>query len=327
MTWPATTILAQPGSLGVVSQAFDPRTRTDFALTAGAHGSFALRRTSLTGGKVKLGPSFPVSLITLADGSVWVYGTRLIGSTAERQKLYQVNPRTLAIVRSWTLGPSLVKFGAVAVAPGAHRTVWVAFGRTVRHLNPLTGAAIGAIRVPAGLIAGAVAQSPSGRDLYVGTSDQIGSRSPVFEYSVATGRKLAANTRTVTAVAVGGGSLTAVPGGVWDSFRTGMAGLTVLLRQRDLHAVRLPGTGSRHSLFSWQMGAGTTYAAPSVYLIQLFGVAGCMNPRTGHIRARGTIAGHAEVEQILASARGGRVIYAASSKGVLAIRPPAACRA
>ncbi len=309
------------------SQAFEPRTKTDFALTARAHGSFALRRTSLAGGKVKIGPSFPVSLISLAGGSVWVYGTRQIGATAERQKLYQVNPRTLAIARSWTLGPSLVKFGAVAVASGAHGTVWVAFGRTVRHLDPRTGATIGTIRVPAGLMAGAVAQSPSGRDLYVGTSDRIGSRSPVIEYSVATGRKLAVNTRTVTAVAVGGGSLTAVPGGVWDSFRTGMDGRTVLLRQRDLHSVRLPGTGSRHSLFSWVMGASTSYAAPLVYVVQLVGAAGCVNPRTGHIRARGTIAGHAEVEQILASARHGRVIYAATSKGVLAIRPPAACRA
>jgi hypothetical protein len=136
------------------------------------------------------------------------------------------------------------------------------------------------------------------------------------------------NTTSVAAVNAGGGMLTAAPGGVWVSFRTGMLGQTVLLRQHDLRPVKLPGAGSRYSLFTWPMGASTAYAAPSLYLVQsASAVAGCVSPRTGHIRARGHIAGHPEVDELLGSTQHGRVLYAAASKGVLAIRLPAACRA
>jgi len=135
-------------------------------------------------------------------------------------------------------------------------------------------------------------------------------------------------TTSVTAVNVGGGMLTAAPGGVWVSFRTGMLGQTVLLRQQGLRAVKLPGAGSRHSLFTWAMGASTAYAAPSLYLVQsVSAVAGCVSPRTGHIRARGHVAGHHEADELLGSAQHGRVLYAAGTRGVFAIRPPAGCRA
>ncbi len=134
------------------------------------------------------------------------------------------------------------------------------------------------------------------------------------------------NTRGVTAANVGGGTLTAAPGGVWVSFRTGMAGLTVLLRQRDLRAVRLPGAGTAHSLFSWQMWASTTYAAPWLYLVQIGRLAGCMNPATGHIRALGSVSGHVEIDQLFGVGPYGSELYAASPHGVIAIRPPAACR-
>jgi hypothetical protein len=326
-TWRARAVLAEPASLGIVSQAFDPRTKTDFALTRGAHGTFTLRRVRVASGQVSVGPSFPVSRITLASGSIWVYGVRLIGKTAERQKLYQVNPRTLAVGRSWTLGPSRVSFSLVAVAPGMHGTVWVAFGRAVAHISARTGATIGSIRVPVGLLAGDAAESPTGRILYVATSDRSARRSPVLEYNVATGRRLAKNTRSVTAASVGGGTLTAAPGGVWVSFRTGMAGLTVLLRQRDLRSVKLAGAGTLRSLFEWQMWAGTVYASPSLYLVQVGGLAGCMNPGTGHIRARGRASGHGEFDQLFGFAPRGRELYAASADGVIAIRPPAVCLA
>jgi hypothetical protein len=175
-------------------------------------------------------------------------------------------------------------------------------------------------------VAGDVAQSPSGRFLYVATSDRSGGRSPVFEYNAATGRRLAKNTRSVTAASVGGGTLTAAPGGVWVSFRTGLAGLTVLLRQRDLRGVKLPGAGTAHSLFSWQMGASTTYAPPSLFLVQTGRLAGCVNPATGHIRARGSVSGHGEIDQLSGFGPAGADLYAVSSHGVIAIRPPAACR-
>jgi len=329
VTWPVNLALPEPASLRIVSQVVDPGRKADFALTRGAHGSFVLRRTGLTDGQVKIGPSFPVSSIALAGSSVWVFGAQPVGRTSERVKLYRVNPRSLHTERALTEGPSRGGSGLAALAPGTHGTIWVSFGRTVLHLSGRTGSVIARLRVPAGQVAGDIALSPSGRLLYVATSPETaGGASSVFEYNAVSLRKLAVNAKTVTAVAVGGGALTAAPAGIWVSFRTGMLGRTVFLRQRDLRSVKLPGTGTRHSLFSWGMWASTLYSSPSLYLIQSdSAVAGCLNPRTGHIRARGTLGGHLEVDQLYAFGQDGRVLYAASQHGVVAIHPPAACRA
>jgi hypothetical protein len=318
-------VLAEPVSL--VSQVIDSRAKTDFALTSSGHGSFKLRRSSLAGGKVTTGPSFRVRSVALASGSLWVFGARPAGPTAERMRLYRVSTRTLRVERTMTLGPSRGASGLAALAPGTHGTIWVSFGRTVLHLAARTGATIGTIRLPSGLLAGDIALSPSGRVLYVATSHRTGGGfSPVLEYGTASLRKLAMNTKSVTAVNVGGGMLTAAPGGVWVSFRTGMLGQTVLLRQQDLRSVKLPSAGSRHSLFTWAMGATTAYAAPSLYLVQnVSAVAGCVSPSTGHIRARGHFAGHLEADELLGSAQHGRVLYAAAAHGVFAIRPPTGC--
>ncbi len=328
-TWPARLVLSEPVKLNIVSQVIDSRAKADFALTSAQHGSFALRRTGLVSGQVKTGPSFPVRSVALASGSLWVFGARPAGPTAERMSLYRVSTRTLRIERTMTLGPSRGASGLAALAPGTHGTIWVSFGRTVLHLAARTGDTLGTIRLPAGLVAGDIALSPSSRVLYVATSHRTGGGfAPVLEYGTASLHKLAMNSTSVTAVNVGGGMLTAAPGGVWVSFRTGMLGQTVLLRQQDLRSVKLPGAGSRHSLFTWAMGASTAYAAPSLYLVQsVSGVAGCVSPRTGHIRARGHVAGHHDGDELLGTSQSGRVLYAVATHGVLAIRPPAACRA
>jgi len=170
-----------------------------------------------------------------------------------------------------------------------------------------------------------VAPSPSGRHLYVATSDRYG-RSPVLEYTTARGRMIAMNTKTVIAVAEGGGTLTAAPCGVWVSFRTGMEGLTVLLRQGTLRMVRLPGSGQPDSLFAWAMWAGTEYTGTSLYLARADGTAACLSPRTGQPRTRGTAAGRVEIDRLLGARRAGMVLYALSPAGVIAVTPPARCR-
>jgi len=332
VVWPARTILAEPSSLGIVSQVVDPRTKTDFALTSGAHGSFTLRRTALAGGQVKIGPSFPVGSIASANGSLWVFGARATGKSAVL-RLYRVNPRTLHVELARKLGPFPGASGEAALASGTHGTIWVSFARTVVHLNARTGARIASAMVPVGLIAGDIALSPSGRFLYVATSPpRGGGHAPVFEYGTAGLRKLAVNKKTVIAANVGGGTLTAVPGGVWVAARAGMEGRTVLLRHSDLRSVRLPGAGSPHGLYSWTMWESTAYSSPSLYLstypLQGGGaVAACVSPTTGQIRARGSVAGHRELDALLSIGQHGRVLYAAVPHGVIAISPPAACRA
>ena len=185
---------------------------------------------------------------------------------------------------------------------------------------------MGRIRLPSGLLAGDLALSPSGRILYLAASARDG-RSPVIEYSAASGRMLAANTRNVAAVSLGGGKVTAAPGGVWVSYRTGMAGQTVLLQQEDLRMVKLPGLNTPGGLFTWTMWAGTEYAGRSVFLARLDRIAVCLNPSTGHVRARGTIGTNAEITGLLGSGSAGNVLYLQASAGVIAVTPPAACRA
>ena len=199
-TWPTRMVLAEPGSLRIASQVVDPRMKADFTLTSGAHGSFTLRRTSLAGGQVKTGPSFPVSSIALASGSLWVFGARAAAPTADRLRLYRVNQRTLHVELALTLGPSRGASGLAALTPGTRGTIWTSFGRAVLHLNARTGAVIAMIRVPAGLIAGDIALSPSGRFLYVATSPLTGGGyAPVVEYGAASLRKLAMNAKSVSA--------------------------------------------------------------------------------------------------------------------------------
>jgi len=323
--WPARTVLAERPELNIVSQVLDPHTRTDFALTVAGHGTYRLRRTSVPSGQVRVGRPFPVNSIALASGWLWVFGGKPLG-TSERPKLYQVDERSLAVVRTWTLAAPRVRFAGVAITAGLHGTIWIAFSRTVRHINVRSGATVGGIRLPTGLLAGDLALSPSGHFLYVATSDQIGSRDPVIEYSVSSGQRLAINTRSVHAAALGGGTLTAAPGGVWVSFRTGMAGGKLLLRQPDLGLVKLPGAGSPRSLFKSEMWAVTEYADTSVFLVKFDGTIACLNPRTGHVRARGTVSGGREISQLLGFRRPNGPLYAVTAHGVIAVRQPAACR-
>jgi hypothetical protein len=63
----------------------------------------------------------------------------------------------------------------------------------------------------------------------------------VFEYDARSGRRLAAAERGIVTYSVAGAGLTAVPGGAWASFRTGLLGLTIHLAKRDLAMIAPPG--------------------------------------------------------------------------------------
>lgn len=149
--------------------------------------------------------------------------------------------------------------------------------------------------------------------------------SVVFEYSTRTLRLLASNSRRPLLFSVGGAALTSAPGGVWVSFRTGMIGQTVRLRQRGLGFVSLPGSGTRGDLFAWVMTATTEFAGASVFLAKEGGQIGCMNPGTGRIRARGSVSGLSRTGRLIGAATSGRVLYGVSLRGVIAISPPSAC--
>ncbi len=321
--WPSHTVLLEPARLGIGNQVVDGATGTDFALASTNGVSFRLRRTVLASGRVRLGPRFPVQSVALGAGSVWVYGAQAVTRNALKFRLYQVNPASLAVIRTWVLSAAQRTSGFIGFSPGGGGDVLVGFLRKILTINAATGATVRTITVRSGLVVSDVGEK--GRYLYAAANGPAGG-SVLFEYDARTGRLLASNGQRPLLFSVGGAQLTAAPGGVWVSFRTGMLGQTVLLRQRGLRIVRLPGTGTRGYLFAWAMTATTEFASRSLFLAKLGGQIGCMDPGTGQIRARGSVPALANTGQLLGSAGGGRVLYGLSPQGVVAITPPSACR-
>lgn len=325
--WRARTVLTEPLALAISNQLIDAHAGVDFALSSVGHGStYRLRRIPLSRGPVLVaGRTFPVNEISLGAGSVWLFGARPAAHSAVSLVLYQINPATLAVIRSWTLSPGEHRSGFVAVAPGAGGTVWVGFLRTILRINASSGAIVDRIRIGSGLTVSDVTVDPAGRHLYVAANTSL-SGTAVAEYNAVTGRRIASSARGDLRFSVGGASITAVPGGAWVSFRTGMLGETVLLAQSGLRMVKLPGAGKPGSLFGWVMFASTEYAGKALFLARADGVIGCMNPQTGRVRDRGKVSKLVNFGQLIGATRSGNVLYGLSQAGVVAITPPAACQ-
>jgi outer membrane protein assembly factor BamB len=327
-SWRVRTVLPESGSELTPSQVVEPgagaaRAGIDYALvaTTTTGSTYRLRRTELATRSVREGPKFPVSELSLAAGYLWAYGPVFSGVTSVRLVLYQVSPRTLAVVRSWTLAPGRSPEAAigVAVTAGPGHTVWVGYLRMLRRINAATGATVAKVTLPAGLSVGQVAVDPAGRHLYAAALTQAGAGS-VFEYAARSGRLLASarHNRKLTGLAVL--ALTAVPGGVWASLRGGMLGDTLLLRQRGLHIV-VPSA----AIFGWPMDASTVYGGGALWLATDSGAVGCIAPSTGVVRHRTTLAALSGTGQLFSVVPKKHVIYALGKPGLITITPPPGC--
>jgi len=118
--------------------------------------------------------------------------------------------------------------------------------RMLIRVDPVTGANLAAATLPSGLLVSDLAVDPMGRDLYVSAAHLVrgGMEGTVMlSYDARSGRGLVTRTGGLIRYSVAGAQLTAVPGGVWASFRTGMLGLTIHLRQKDLGMIAAPGSG------------------------------------------------------------------------------------
>jgi hypothetical protein len=334
----------------MMSTAVDPAARAAYELVArrpGGTGPFRLWRIGLSAGSGRVaraarrGPAFPVSVVSVAGGFVWVSGDLSAGpspSASSRPVLYQVNPRTLAVVASWRLarrpGPcgQPGRYAPVSVAAGPARTVWVGCGGTLRQLRTRTGATVRRVRLPAGLLASDVAVDPAGRYLYVAGEGKLGGVT-ALEYAAGTGRLLATAARSPLRFSVGGAALTAVPGGVWASFRTGMLGHTVLLRRPGLGPVPLPASylpgvppaSIQPDFYRYAMGASTAYGG-ALWLSQgTGGLTGCVAPGTGQVRSVATLRLLADGGELLGVRPSARQVYAVGPSGLVVITAPARC--
>jgi hypothetical protein len=323
--WPSRTVLHESVRVRSATQVLSPARGADFALVPVNRPEtvFQLRRISLASGAVQSGPRFSVSGLRLASGFLWVYGQVYSGphGTRVRLVLHQVSPSSLRLIRSWTLLPTrrLVSLSDVSVAPGPGRTVWVGFRRTLRLISVTRGATLRRARVPAGFSITDVATDPRRQRLYAASTPRLGGGA-VFEYGARSGLLLASATGQPVEFAVAGSDLTAVPGGVWSSFRTGMMGLTVLLRAGDLSAVPL-----HRPIFEWTMFATTVYGGGALWLATMEGVTACIGPQSGAVRVRATLPGLRDSGRLLTVDPGRHLVYAMGRRGVIAISAPPAC--
>ncbi|MGH3009883.1 MAG: hypothetical protein ACRDLM_10840 [Gaiellaceae bacterium] len=152
----------------------------------------------------------------------------------------------------------------------------------------------------------------------------------LLEYDAQTGRLLARSTARLLSDSVAATNLTAVPEGVWASFRTGMLGLTLHLRQHDLAMVSPPGTSvalmPANGLFHWPMDASTLYGGGALWLANDAGILACLDPVTANVRASERVPASQTPELLAVDPAGHRLFALKQGKlGLVEITPPRRC--
>jgi hypothetical protein len=329
--WPSRTVLRESTVEAIADQVVDPAAGAVFLLASKTNtpvrGPWVLCRISLATGAVRLGPTFPVGGLTMASGYLWAYSTS--GGRA-KPVVSEVDPATLRRVRAIRLRSVPANFGGVpvAVTAGPAGSVWIGSDRTLLRVSVSTGRPLTTVTLPPGLTGGDAAVNPAGTTLYVSATSNTAS-GMIFEYNARTGRELAAASGGVIRYAVAGANLTAVPGGVWASFRTGMMGLTIHLGAHGLPMISPPGPRIARTpptgVFHWPMYATTSYGGGALWLTNETAILACLDPRTGAIRADE----HLSLSQLISGVEAidpvARAIFALHYGDLLQITPPRRC--
>jgi hypothetical protein len=318
----------------VSDEAVDPATGVAYALISRTgtlvRGPYALECTDLRSGVVRKGPVLPVGHLAVASGYLWVYGA---AGGGPQPRVSQVDPRTLELIRRVHLPAVPARtYPAVAVTAGPGGSVWIGSFRALLRVDAAIGAALVRVRLPAGLAVSDISVDPGRGHLYVSVAHLVNGGiegNEVFEYDARSGRRLAVAASGLITDSVAGAALTVVPGGVWASFRTGMLGLTIHLRQHDLAAIAPPGPGialtPATGAFHWPMYATTVYGGGALWLANQTGIVACLNPRTGKVRAREKVLQGRLIYQLLAADPVSRQVFAVGARGLVRISPPRRC--
>jgi len=333
-SWPERSLLRQSPAEPVSDQVISPTTDTAYALTsrtrAPAQRPYILECTGPRTGGVHTGPRFSVGSLALVSGYLWIYGTPEPGSLPV---ISQVSQATLTRIRSVPLPPRPAGPGGPAFAAGPDDSVWIGYAQTLLRVDAATGAVVTRVTLPPGLGVSNISADPARTTLYVSAARAVrgGFEGLVMlEYDARSGRQLAAASSGVLRYSVAGASLTAVPGGVWVSFRTGMLGLTVHLRRTGLRMIAPPGPGIAQSPasgpFHWPMFEVTAYGGGALWLANQLGIVACLDPRSGTVRASERIG---RARQLIYSLQAidpvRRAIYASTQWALVQISPPRRC--
>jgi len=324
---------------GTCPQVVDLAAGAGFALVSDVptgQGPWVLQRIDIDRATTESGPSFSDATLAAAAGYLWISCGRSVAGDGVGPLLCQVDPTTLAVVRQVALPPPDVPAwgGAVVVVAGPEGTVWAGYGRALVHVAVADGALLSAETIASGTVA-SLSVDPAGRLLYVSLSyPTVSGRAvdaSVLEFDARSGDALAATSAdSAVTNSVSGGTLTAVPGGVWMSFRVGMSGETLFLRRSDLAVVGPSSSALDQPLpdgvFTWMMDASTIYGAGALLLVNQDGVMACIDPDTGAIRVQEHVDGAAgSPVELLAVDGASRRVFATDGSGLEAITPPPAC--
>lgn len=300
---------------------------SDLKTSTPENGPWVLCRVSLATGAVRPGPTFAADGLTMASGYLWTYS----GAGVPAQPFVtQVSPVTLDRVRVIRLPAVPANFGGipVAVTAGPAGSVWIGSDRTLLRVSVSAGALLARVTLPKGLTGGEAATSPAGTTLYMSA---YGGRAGgvILEYDARTGRRLAAASGVPIRYALAGAELTAVPGGVWASFRTGMEGLTIHPGAPGLRMITPPGPrvlrGPPTGVFHWVMDETTSYGGGALWAANVYGTVACLDPRTGTIRASERVPQSGLISGFAAFDRAARTILAFQGGDLLQITPPRRC--
>jgi hypothetical protein len=325
-SWPQRVILREGAALEQASQVLDPAAHVLYALVPRASGSsYVLQATDLRTGRVRRGASYRVSGLALAAGSLWVYGQATAGRPSV---LDQVSARTLATIRSLSVPGN----DEPAPAAGPAGSVWAGAGRTLLRVSVRTGAVLARGVLPPGLELTALAASPGAATLYAAAARLTAGGAVVLEYTASTGRRVAQADGGALKWSAGGALLTALPGGVWVWFRTGMLGLSGLLSKRSLHVVaglstapdagESPATGIG-TIYDWAMGSSAAYAGGALWVTTDGGLVACVNPATGRVRRQERVT--SQPFAVVPDPAARQIVVMSQSAGVVAITPPRDC--
>jgi hypothetical protein len=324
--WPERVLMAENDYLARAAQVLDPAHGLLYALVprklSSVSGPWVLRAVQLSNQTSRSGGTYPVSGIALAGGFLWAYGA----SPAGQALISEINPRTLRTVRAEKIGSGYLGVGGVVAGPSG--SVWTGSGRTLLRLSVRTGAVLARAMLPAGLVLDTIAASPGGTVLYASTVRVNAGGCVMFEYSAVTGRLLARAAGAPLSYSVAGAVLTAVPGGVWASFRTGMMGQSVLLSQRGLAIIARAPASPQLGPYEWPMSSSAVYGGGALWVATGSGLVACLNPATGAIRAEQIVTSQAaQLWDLLAADPAARLVYGLTlgSQALVAITPPPRC--
>jgi len=317
----------------IAQQVINPASGAAYALISRTgtpmRGRYVLECTELRTGSVHEGPGFPAGSLTIASGYLWVYGAAEPGA---RPVVYQVSPASLARIRVIALPAVPAGFIQAAFATGPGDSVWIGSYRTLLRVGVSTGIASTRMTLPPGLAVSDISVDPARPILYVSAAHIVDGGFGglvMLEYDARSGRLLAAASGGLLSYSVAGAALTAVPGGVWASFRTGMLGLTIHLGQAGLKMIAPPGPGialtPATGVFHWPMYEATAYGGDVLWVANQVGIVACLDPRTGQVRAIERVSQARLPYQLQAIDPARHAIYALSANGLLQITPPPRC--